>query len=170
MKTKRIITAVLALVLAFVPSCRNTQNDDGTAETNEKTTAPDNSADISDHAGTIDKTTPPAPAEAEADILTHVFTETSVSLEDGEIKPPFGAAYSINDGKLSIIGSKKVPTVGVEYYNEYYLTTLDLETGAREDRKLDIEDGFFPGMAFVAGDILYVPNTRPDPVTYINKN
>ncbi len=167
MKSKRLTAAVLALILAAVPSCRSatSQNDDG-GKTNE----------ASGNTETTETTEASAPESADSTnltsqsdptILTHVFTETAVSLEDGEIKPPFGADYSFDGGKLSIVGAKKIPTDGEKYYNEYYLTTVDVRTGERENRKLDIDlEEFFPGSTLTADGTLYIINTKTDPVTY----
>ncbi len=132
MKIKRLLTVILAILLATLPSCKQSE------------TAPD-SADPADLTET---------AAENPDILTNVYSETALPV-DGDITPYYHAGYRIKEDKLSLISWKEVRT-DEEYIRDFYLTAVDLETFEREDRLLKLDGkSLYPQCTLITDDAVY---------------
>ncbi len=147
MNNKRLLTAILAFLLAVMTSCTPAENDSNKTDESSKTTI-----DFTDD------------ENYDPNILTHVFAETELTFTDGII-PYNSSNVNINNGKLSVFCTKN-ETIDEYYARKYYLSTFDTETDSREDRLLEIDDsGFLTGDVLVTDEALYITCSIYDEVS-----
>ncbi len=149
MKHHRLLPVILALLLAMLPSCKPTETPDNIPTEPTETTV---KSDKTDTAEPEDK-----------NLLTHIFSETGLTFDNG-ITALNGSRMYVKDGKVSLFCTKQ-EQIDEEYVDKYYLCTFDLESGAREDRLLNIEiDGFHPSTNLVTDDALFITGNVYDSV------